>query len=268
MKITLSLVALLTALSLPICAQEENETKTETSNSGSSVSIVNGKATVTVEVNGKKETKTFEVGDNGTISITVDGKTTKITEPGKPGKPAKAKETVTWLGIATREADPGVVAQLPIENGTGLSIRAVAPESPAAKAGLQENDVLARLGDQLLINPEQLETLIHAKAPGDTVDLTYFRKGKETKTTATLASHAPEKIFPGFEDGKRLRETLKTPNLLRNFKGLDAEPLKKLLERLKAEAKQHEATTPESIKNLLKQFDKESDAAPEKTPTK
>ncbi len=265
MKHTHTLAALLTAFALPICAQEKDETKTEKNTSSNSVTIANGKATVTVEINGKKETKTFDIGDADDISINADGKTTKLNTPGKPTKP---KETVTWLGIATHPTDPGVIAQLPIENGTGLSIRAVAPESPAAKAGLQENDVLARLGDQLLVNHEQLETLIHAKAPGDTVELTYFRKGKETKATITLTSHAPDKTFPGFGDGKRLRDTFKKPDLFHNLKGLDFEPLKKLMEKLKAEAKEHEATTPESIKELLKQLDKKSEKTPQADPAK
>ncbi len=268
MQTTHTLAAILSALSLPICAQEKNEPKTEKHTSSSSVTIANGKATITVETNGKKETKTFDLGDAGDVSVTVDGKTTKLNTPSKPTKSTKAKETVTWLGIDTIPTDPSVIAQLPIENGTGLSIRAVAPESPAAKAGLQENDVLSRLGDQLLVNHAQLETLIHAKAPGDTVELTYFRKGKETKATATLTSHAPEKTFPGFEDGKRQPYTFKKPNIFPKLKDLNAEPLKKLMEKLKAEAKEHEATTPESIKNLLKQLNKDNEKTPQSDPAK
>src|SRR4051812_46436422 len=52
----------------------------------------------------------------------------------------KAKE-VPWLGVSTEEASEVVGAQLGLQPGDGLVVRFVEPDSPAAKAGLQQNDV-------------------------------------------------------------------------------------------------------------------------------
>src|SRR5262249_11337015 len=71
----------------------------------------------------------------------------------------------------------------------------VQPDSPAAAAGLQVHDVLEKLDDQLLINPQQLAVLVRAKHPGDTVNLTLLHGGKESTITAKLA----EKELPVLE---------------------------------------------------------------------
>src|SRR5580765_1317494 len=70
----------------------------------------------------------------------------------------KTKE-VAWLGVGTEEASEVVAAQLGLQPGDGLVIKFVEPDSPAAKAGLQENDVLSQLGDQLLVHPGQFRKL-------------------------------------------------------------------------------------------------------------
>src|SRR5438552_1441537 len=47
-----------------------------------------------------------------------------------------------YLGIATTEVSVTLSAQSDLNAGVGLVATFVAPESPAAKAGLQKNDVL------------------------------------------------------------------------------------------------------------------------------
>src|SRR5882762_7571199 len=55
-----------------------------------------------------------------------------------------AKE-VTWLGVYTEEASEALGSQLGLKSGEGLLVTYVAADSPAAKAGLQKNDVLVEL---------------------------------------------------------------------------------------------------------------------------
>ena len=61
--------------------------------------------------------------------------------------------------------------------------------APAAKAGLQKNDVLVKLDDQLLTNPNQLKSLVAAKKDGATVKLTYFRRGQQATLEVKLGTH-------------------------------------------------------------------------------
>ena len=65
-------------------------------------------------------------------------------------------------------------------------------DDPAAKAGLQTNDVLVRFDDQILTNPAQLYALILTRKEGDTVRLTYLRKGREASVEAKLGTHPEE----------------------------------------------------------------------------
>src|SRR5678809_483964 len=53
---------------------------------------------------------------------------------------AVSRKDWPYLGIATVEASEALSAQLGVRSGTGLVVTYVAPDSPAAKAGLQKHD--------------------------------------------------------------------------------------------------------------------------------
>ena len=93
---------------------------------------------------------------------------------------------LTWLGVRIAEASPEISGRLPIEPGTGLVVDQVIPDSPAAVAGLQRGDVLARLNEQTLVTPLQLQTLVMHRKPGDQVEVTFFRKGERRKVVVVL----------------------------------------------------------------------------------
>ncbi len=113
---------------------------------------VTSKATITIDVNGKKETREVDLGNALQFKI---GDGVGMTVKSDPEK-SKAPPTMrTWLGVATDEPSDDVRAQLPIPDGTGLLIRGVVADSPAAKAGLEKNDILTRLDDQILTNPDR-----------------------------------------------------------------------------------------------------------------
>lgn len=97
---------------------------------------------------------------------------------------------VTWLGVSTETSSDELRAQLSLDPGVGLTVFGVVPESPAAKAGLQNHDILVRFGDQILMDPDQLRNLVRARKAGDRATLTYLRKGKEAAATVTLAERA------------------------------------------------------------------------------
>lgn len=97
---------------------------------------------------------------------------------------------VTWLGVYAEEVSPELAAQLALNSGEGLLVTYVASNSPAADAGLQVNDVLTKLGDQLLVHPAQLVKLIRAQQEGATAKLAFYRQGKSQTVTARLGKHA------------------------------------------------------------------------------
>lgn len=96
-------------------------------------------------------------------------------------------QDATYLGIEVSPIDPAMKAQLKLtKTDSGLLINFVAADSPAKAAGLQQYDVLAKLDDQILFNPPQLQSLVRIHKAGDEVKLTYIREGQPQTTTAKL----------------------------------------------------------------------------------
>lgn len=147
-------------------------------------------ATVHIHRNGEEIVRRVNVGNARKVLI---GGGQMVTErlpgphglaiagvPALPSAPAPPPVPTTWLGVATDEAPEEVRAHLPfLAPGTGVLVRSVVPDSPASKAGLQRHDILAKLDDQLLVNPSQLRALVSGRKEHDTVKLTLVRNGKE-----------------------------------------------------------------------------------------
>jgi membrane-associated protease RseP (regulator of RpoE activity) len=112
---------------------------------------------------------------------------TPPTPPGPPDRHEKMlKVPVTFLGVETSEVPSVVSEQLGLAKGFGLVVDYVVPDGPAAAAGLQQNDILKMLNDQILINPNQLSKLVRSFSEGTNVTLTVLRKGQEQKITVKL----------------------------------------------------------------------------------
>ena len=121
--------------------------------------------------------------------------------PGMPGHHEKApKVPITYLGVETSQVPTVLSDQLGLAKGLGLVVDYVEPNSPAAAAGVQQNDILKMLNDQILIEPSQLRKLLQTFSEGADVTLTILRKGQEQKLTAKLAKkEVPQRhnLFPG-----------------------------------------------------------------------
>ncbi len=107
---------------------------------------------------------------------------------------------MTFLGVETSQVPDVVSEQLGLAKGLGLVVEYVEPNSPAASAGIQQNDILKMLNDQILIEPSQLRKLLQTFSEGTEVTLTILRKGKEQKITAKLAKkEVPQRhsLVPG-----------------------------------------------------------------------
>ena len=149
---------------------------------------------------GSPQVFTFGEGGDG-ISITINGDGKVSTQGGIPagagrtyvlGEGRAQMEKGTWLGITTEPVSDALRAQLSLAKGEGLLVGQVVSRSPAAAAGLMQNDVLLRLDDQIIVELSQLRTLIAMKKAGDKVKLVYVRKAARQEATATLAEHEIE----------------------------------------------------------------------------
>ena len=108
--------------------------------------------------------------------------------PGVPGRHQKSpKVPMTFLGVETSHVPDVVSEQLGLAKGLGLVVEYVLPDSPAASAGIQQNDILKMLNDQILMEPSQLRKLLQTFSDGADVTLTILRKGQEQKITVKLS---------------------------------------------------------------------------------
>lgn len=148
--------------------------------------IHGNKAVITIDVDGHHETREIDLGKDSEISL---GKNREIKIHTDADKITPRREKAVWLGVTPDAVSDDLRAQLPLEPGSGLILRGVVADGPAGKAGLQKNDVLTKLDDQLLLNARQLRTLVRAKHAGDTVRLSYVRRGQPGVAEVTLDSH-------------------------------------------------------------------------------
>jgi hypothetical protein len=114
------------------------------------------------------------------------------------GTPEPVKLSEYWLGLACSPAPPALRAQLKLGEGEGLVVDQVAPDSPAAKAGIEQYDVLVRAGDKPLGKLQDLIDAVDA-AKDKPLALKAVRGGKsiEIKVTPAKRPEAPETVLPG-----------------------------------------------------------------------
>src|SRR5260370_25006044 len=106
--------------------------------------------------------------------------------PGGERDGHEKKVPVTFLGVETSDVPHVVSEQLGLAKGFGLVVDYVVPDGPAAAAGVQQNDILKMLNDQILTEPDQLAKLVRSYSEGTNVTLTVLRKGQEQKITVKL----------------------------------------------------------------------------------
>jgi putative serine protease PepD len=70
----------------------------------------------------------------------------------------------------------------------GATLATVYDGTPAARAGLQQGDVVTKLDDVTITESDDLSNVIDAKKPGDKLAVTYERDGKTRHATVTLGT--------------------------------------------------------------------------------
>lgn len=123
----------------------------------------------------------------------------KDAEPVSPHTPVPARPPLppkAWLGLQVSRPDETITAHLPsLPPGIGFIVKSVDDNGPAQVAGLQEFDVVWKLGDQMLVNEGQLAALLRLWKPGDEVTLAAFRGGKPLDVKLKLGA-APLQSHP------------------------------------------------------------------------
>jgi serine protease Do len=91
-----------------------------------------------------------------------------------------------WLGVGVSEVSAEKKKELKLPEERGAVLGTVVPESPAAKAGMKENDVVLEINGQRVEGTEQFRRLIHEIPPGRTASLTIWRDGRSQNVKVTI----------------------------------------------------------------------------------
>lgn len=100
-----------------------------------------------------------------------------------------------WIGLECYSAEPALGAQLKLPEGQGLVIHHVAPDSPAAKAGLKQHDVVVKAGGKPVADVADLIEAVEA-AKDKKLSLEIIREAKPKKIDVKPVKR-PKEFFLG-----------------------------------------------------------------------
>jgi serine protease Do len=91
-----------------------------------------------------------------------------------------------YLGLTPQPLTPEFREGLGAINAAGILVAAVAPDTPAAQAGLQPYDILTSFDGRTLTNIDDFYSVVAATPPRQQVKLAVVRNGQPLELTATL----------------------------------------------------------------------------------
>lgn len=112
----------------------------------------------------------------------------------KPARPMT--DSVPFIGVVTRNVTPELGIQLGLDEGSGVLVDDVMPDSPAAKAGIRKFDVITQLNGERINDCEHLAALVRAKNKGDEVTLQVIRRAEKQDIKVAVDEHP---MIPGFK---------------------------------------------------------------------
>ena len=108
-----------------------------------------------------------------------------------------------WLGVSIQEMTPALAQGLGLEGGKGALVAQVTEGSPAARAGLQQGDLIVELEGRAVTRTEDLPRLVADLPVGRQVPIKLLREGKTLTLTATIArlEERDREVAAAKEDG-------------------------------------------------------------------
>jgi serine protease Do len=135
--------------------------------------------------------------------------------PGEPDVERELKivtsfdeDSGSWLGVETREVTAENVKEFKLPGERGVVIGKVLDDSPAAKAGLKDNDVITEINGQRVEGAAQFRRMIREIPAGRSVQLTVWRNGHSQSISTTLGK---------MQEGRRMRISKAAPQIF-NFR--------------------------------------------------
>lgn len=201
--VNFSLAAFLAVLSIPSFAQEEKKEKEETKDKKKETEQIvisrstDSKEKTVIEINGDKITvngKNIEDLKDGDVKVyrnkykTLEGLNAYTMPRARIG----GSQNFNWddgggfnvfSDVDENRAMLGVVTE---ETEGGVKVTEITNESAAKKAGIKEGDIITKIDEVKIDDPDKLSEVVRKHKPGEKVTVTLLRDKKEQKVTAEL----------------------------------------------------------------------------------
>ena len=95
-------------------------------------------------------------------------------------------DSSSWLGVEVHEVTSDTAKELKLPAERGVVLSSIVPDSPAAKAGLKENDVVTEINGQRIEGAAQFRRTIREIPAGRTAQITVWRDGRAQTVSVPL----------------------------------------------------------------------------------
>jgi len=141
-----------------------------------------------------------------------------------PQLETKGKVVRGMIGVQVQNVTPELAKSFGMSEARGALVAEVNPGSPAAKAGIQQGDIIIEFNGTPIHEMNELPRMVASLAPGSKATLKVLRDGKEKAMSLTIVELTDEKQAQVQEEGTAEKTALGlevqnlTPALARQFR--------------------------------------------------
>ena len=122
-----------------------------------------------------------------------------------------------WIGITGRRVlSPVLRTQLQLAEDLGIVVEGVVPESPAAKAGLSQHDVILRAGEEPVLDMRVLQQVV-LQSGSEPIELQLIRMGQEMTVTVVPEKRPAGALAPMGPSARNFSGRIRHPDQLQRL---------------------------------------------------
>ena len=99
-----------------------------------------------------------------------------------------------YLGVYIQDVNQPLAKEFGLEEPQGVIVLKVMPDSPAAKAGIKEDDIIVEYDGKKVRSARQLKKMVAMTEPGKIVNIKVFRNGKYLSLKVKIAELTSEAL--------------------------------------------------------------------------
>lgn len=98
-----------------------------------------------------------------------------------------------WLGVGIQDVSPEIARAIGLDKPGGVMVTSVYPADPAYRAGIRKGDVILKINNKEIQDPQALTRLVGSLKPQDKVNMIIWRDSKTISIRATLGKRSDER---------------------------------------------------------------------------